>query len=310
VTSKVGWRPSLVWAGSIEAVCHNQTMRIRRPFCRADNNWSRRIEVWRSMVQKRAEMNHTFDDNEIIDGSNPGGATTSRSISVDSLAAVLAGCPRDAGFADYEGAAIERNLLGKQTYEGRRRAFRGLAELYGMDPKRILFRALRDLWFEDQSSQALLAGLCAFARDSTFRASGAAVLSAQPGDTVSTGQIASTLSQKFPLTYNEASLQKLARNTASSWLQAGHLVNSTAKKRVRVEATPAAMAYAMLLGHLQGLRGEALLASDWVRFLDMDLTTAQDMAEAASRSRYIEYKSGGGVIEVAFHHLLREEASR
>ena len=254
-------------------------------------------------------MSISFDASDIVAGILPGGATTSRSISVESLETVVAGCPRGAALSDYEEAALERNLLGKQTYEGRRRAFRGLTELYLMDPRRILFRSLRDLWVEDQPSHSLLAGLCAYARDSTFRASGAAVLVAEPGDIVSTDQIASMLSQKFPMTYNEASLQKLARNTASSWLQVGHLLNSTAKKRVRVEATPAAMTYAMLLGHLQGLRGADLLDSGWARFLDLDLAAAQDLADAASRSRYIEYKSGGGVVEVGFRHLLRDEAS-
>lgn len=254
-------------------------------------------------------MGHTFGDEDIIDGSDPGGATTSRSISVESLESVLAGCSPVADFATYQEAAMERNLLGKQTYEGRKRAFRGLAELYLMDPRRILFRALRDLWLEGESSHALLAGLCAFARDSTFQASGAAVLSAQRGDVVTTDQIASVLSQKFPMTYNEASLQKLARNTASSWLQVGHLVGRSAKTRAPIVATPPAMAYAMLLGHLQGLRGDSLLTSEWTRFLDLDLASAKDLAEAASRSRYVEYKSGGGVIEVGFNHLLRSEAS-
>lgn len=254
-------------------------------------------------------MSTIVDDSDIIDGSVPGGATISRSISVNSLEAVLAGCPREADFADYRDAAVERNLLGKQTYEGRRRAFRGLRELYLMDPGKVLFRALRDLWFEDLSSPALLAGLCAFARDSTFRASGSAVLGAELGDSVSTDRIASAIGQRFPLVYNEASLQRSARNTASSWSQVGHLIGRTGKVRALVEATPSAMAYAMLLGHLQGLRGASLLASDWVRFLDLDLTAAKVLADAAAKSRYIEYKSGGGVIEVGFRHLLRDEAS-
>lgn len=253
-------------------------------------------------------MRTAFDDSDIIDGSTPGGASTSRSISIDSLAAVLEGCPREADFTEYQAAAVERNILGKQTYEGRRRAFRGLKELFLMDPKRILFRALRDLWFESPESRAQLAGLCAFARDSTFRASGAAVLPASAGDLVSPDMIASAVSQRFPFAYNESSLQKSARNTASSWAQVGHLAGRTAKSRVRVAATPAAMAYAMLLGHLQGLRGEPLLTSDWVRFLDVDFRSARDLADAASRSRYIEYKSGGGVVEVGFRHLLRGEA--
>ena len=178
-----------------------------------------------------------------------------------------------------------------------------------MDSRKVLFRAMRDLWFESSPSHAQLAGLSAFARDSTFRASGDAVLGSGIGSVVSPDQIASALHRTFPGAYKEASLQKSARNTASSWAQVGHLEGRTAKRRVRIEATPAALAYAMLLGHLEGLRGEQLLGSEWVRFLDLNVAAANKLADAAARSRYIEYKSGGGVVEVGFRHLLRDEAS-
>ena len=54
---------------------------------------------------------------------------------------------------------------------------------------------------------------------------------------------------------NEAILDKVVRNASSSWTQSGHLRGRSRKTRQRVRATPAAAAYALLLGFACGSRG-------------------------------------------------------
>ena len=83
---------------------------------------------------------------EIAPGDISGGPNTSHTIMVGALAALLNGVPADARFSDYERAALEGNVLGKQTDGARRRTFRYLRELYLLRPDALLFRALRDLW--------------------------------------------------------------------------------------------------------------------------------------------------------------------
>jgi hypothetical protein len=61
---------------------------------------------------------------------------------------------------------------------------------------------------------------------------------------------------------------KISRNCASSWTQSGHLEGRVRKVRTRPAISPAAAAYAALLGSLAGFGGPALLASPWIVVLD------------------------------------------
>jgi hypothetical protein len=67
---------------------------------------------------------------EIVPGDVSGGTNTSHTIVISALAALLEALPAGATHAEYERAALESNLLGKQTDGGRRRTFRYLKELY------------------------------------------------------------------------------------------------------------------------------------------------------------------------------------
>jgi hypothetical protein len=242
---------------------------------------------------------------DILDGDAPGGTNTSHTIAVAHLSSLLAFLPPTSTRRDYEAAAVEQNLLGRATVEGRRRTFRYLRELYLMDPSRILFRALRDLWDEDLESQRLLAGLSALARDSVFRASAKGLLAVAPGTAVAAEDLAGFVTAVFPGAYNDATAAKIGRNTASSWTQTGHLQGRQSKTRQKVEGRPAAATYALLLGHLQGERGQSLCDSLWTRFLDATPREIESLAEAASHRGYLELRSGGGVLEIGFRHLLR-----
>jgi hypothetical protein len=197
--------------------------------------------------------------------------------------------------------------LGRSTIEGRRRAVRYLRELYLLDPSRILFRALRDLWDEEPSARPLLAGLSAYARDPVFRASAGGVLPTAPGDPVTSDDLTRAVLGVFPNAYNASTAGKIGRNTGSSWTQTGHLTGRSRKVREDVTATPASAAYAMLLGHLDGDRGQALYETPWAQFLDADRHDMERLAGLAARRGYLEMKSAGGVVEVGFRHLLRDE---
>ncbi len=206
---------------------------------------------------------------------------------------------------DYERAAVEENILGRATYAGRARTFRYLRELYLLDLDRLLFRALRDLWDEDQAAQPLLACLVALARDASFRATATAILPVSAGTRVTADDLTAAVEATFPGVYNKGTAAKIGRNTASSWTQSGHLSGRAKKIRVRAEARPVSVTLGLLLGHLQGLRGEGLLESYWIKALDVQPADARDLAWQASRRGFLELKAAGGVTEVGFSHLLR-----
>ncbi|MDP9459006.1 MAG: hypothetical protein M3Q22_01725 [Actinomycetota bacterium] len=240
----------------------------------------------------------------------PGGTNTSHTIAVDLLTSLLAATPPTATGGDYERVAVEENVLGRATRAGRARTFRYLRELYLLDPTRLLFRALRDLWDEDVAAQPLLACLTALVRDSAFRATSHAVLSSPVGASVDAGALTGAVVKRYPDVYNVATAAKIGRNTASSWTQSGHLEGRSNKRRRRPLVAPSSTTLSLLLGHLSGLRGEALFSSSWARVLDVPPEEVRRLAADASRRRYLELKDGGGVVEIGFRHLLRPPAER
>jgi len=244
---------------------------------------------------------------EIVAGKASGGANTSHTIVVPALTALLAAVPHDAPASEYQRAAIEANALGKATEGGRRRTYRYVRELYLLDPRSILFRALRDLWSDDVEAQPLLAGLCSLTRDSVFWASSSAITSTSPGDELTSEDLAAAVGERFPDSYGAATLAKIGRNTFSSWEQTRHLERGDRKRKRRTRAAvgPANLAYALLLGYLQGIRGGALFDTLWAKVLDAPKSHLLDLAFGAAQRGLIEFRQAGGVIDVGFNELLR-----
>ena len=252
-------------------------------------------------------VNAGVDPTEIVSGDISGGTNTSHTIVVNSLSVLLDAVPVLAAAGDYERAAVDENVLSKQTEGARRRTFRYLRELYLLRPDSLLFRSLRDLWPIDPPARALLACLCALARDPVFRASSVAITQTSPGDTLTSTDLAVAVGEQFPTTYSASTLAKIGRNTFSSWEQSGHLRehHSGVKLRTRATCRPADVAYALLLGHLEGVRGRALFDTLWASVLDQPTSHLLDLAAVASQSGMLELRHAGGVVEVGFRELLR-----
>ena len=244
---------------------------------------------------------------EIVPGDVSGGTNTSHTIIVGALVALLDAVPAGAPAAAYKRATIEANVLGKDTDAARHRTYRYLRELYLLRPDTLLFRALRDLWPVDPPARPLLAGLCALARDAVFRASSAAITNSSPGDTLRSADLAGAVGEMFPSSYGDSTLAKIGRNTFSSWEQTGHLAEAERATKVRTRAIcrPADVAYALLMGHVEGVRGGALFETLWARVLDQPTSHLMDLAASASQLGMLELRRAGGVVDVGFRVLLR-----
>jgi hypothetical protein len=244
---------------------------------------------------------------EIVPGDVSGGTNTSHTIVVGALTSLLDAVPRGAPRAAYQDAALEANVLGKDTDGARKRTYRYLRELYLLRPDSLLFRAMRDLWPVDPLARPLLAGLCALARDSVFRASSTAITASAPGDTVTSAELADAVGEQFPASYGAGTMAKIGRNTFSSWEQTGHLAGGVRATKVRTRAScrPADAAYALLLGHVEGARGHALFETLWANVLDQPASHLLDLAATASQQGMLELRHAGGVVDVGFSELLR-----
>jgi hypothetical protein len=235
------------------------------------------------------------------------GTHTSRTIMLADLETLLASVEGEASNADYRRVITEDNVLGKKTVSTRRLSGQRLTELYGLDADVTLFRILRRLWQSDSASRPLLAILCAAARDPLLRLTASAVLSARQGEIVSKETLEETIELGAPGRFNPSILNKIARNAASSWTQSGHLRGRRVKERIRPNATPAAAAYALVLGYLAGSSGQLLFSTFWTRLLDLPVDELTRLAVAASSRGWITYRQSGSVVEIRFPSLLTPE---
>ena len=236
----------------------------------------------------------------------PTGTHLSSTLKLDELRVLLANRSVPATENSYRAAIIEQNILGKPTATYRSTTFGRLRELYGLDPKMLVFRALTDLWDADESAQPMIALLCSTARDPILRAMTPFVLPLPVGVTVTPHELSEEAENQFPQKFVPTSRARLGRNVASTWEKAGILSGQQTKVRAKAQARPTSLAYALLLGDLCGRRGQALFTTLWAQMLDAPIHELMALAVVASRQGWIEYRSAGDVIEVSFRHLMRD----
>ncbi len=226
------------------------------------------------------------------------GTHTARTIMLSELSRLLAVVPTDAERQDYATAIIEANVLGKQTLATCRLTNQRLGELYGLDPALPIFRVLRRLWSLDEEGRPLLAMLCALARDPLLRTTAHGVLSLPYGGELVRTEHLETIREAAGDRLNDATLDKVARNTASSWTQSGHLEGRVRKVRRRVRPTVGPLSMALWLGSLEGRGGIALLSSPWCTVLDARGEALTPLVLNARQAGLVQARIGGGVVEI------------
>src|SRR5258708_8346525 len=205
--------------------------------------------------------------------NDPVGAHSSRTMMLAELRLLLAACPQSASFEEYRSAIIDEHVLLKKPVASRKASFKWLRELYALDRKTLLFRALRDLWDEDTQAQPLLALLSAVARDPLLRSTAESILAILIGETVTPEMMMDAVNVSFPDRYSPKTLKSTGRNIISSWQQAGLLSGKLHKVRMSAQSLPASVTYALLLAYLSDERAVALLPTLSFRFLHPPLPT-------------------------------------
>jgi hypothetical protein len=233
------------------------------------------------------------------------GTHTSRTIMLSEFSVLLRGCSPKATRADYVKAIVEDNCLGKDTLSTRRLTLQRMSELYALDASVPMFRLLRKFWYVDENPQ--LALLMSLARDPLLRATAPAVLSMSVGEEIARQHFTEAIRAAVDGRLNDEILDKVVRNAASSWTQAGHFEGRSRKKRKELEPTAVSVAFAILLGYMLGLRGHSLFASLFARVLDRDENAMTFLAVDAKRLGLLDIKSGGGMTVVSFDAVLTEQ---
>lgn len=234
-------------------------------------------------------------------------AHQSRTMMLDELQTLLHAAPDNATKADYMALMVDANILGKGTSKARQLTAKHLVELYGLDDKLCLFRVFRHLWQQDAQARPVLALTLALARDPLLRLSRPLMLAKQPGEAVDRREVEEMLDQSDPGRFSAASLKSFAQNINGSWTQAGFLQGRVRKVRILPRVTPTNLAYALFVGHLEGLRAQRLFASEWANLISGSRDELVALAQSASRRGLLVFMNAGGVMEVRFPGYLTPE---
>ena len=228
----------------------------------------------------------------------------SKTMMLSELSLLLEAVPADGTIDDYRNAVLDENALLKKSESTRKKSLKHLRELYVLNTDNRLFAALRTLFDHNPASLPLLALLMAVSRDGLLRATAPLILESPTGASVRAVLLSETVSAAFPDRMSPVTLQSAGRNIASSWTQSGHLQGKVSKVRARAEASVGAVVYALMLGHLSGVRGLPLYETLWARLLDTPQNEVDALAFAASQRGLLEYRRMGDVSEFGFSQLL------
>ncbi len=231
------------------------------------------------------------------------GAHTSRTMMLAELRAtfdaVLSGADRSA----YVSAIIEENCTHKSTAATRKLTNQRLSEFYALDPKVPMFRVLRRVWDLSPEGRPLLAMLTALARDPRFLMTAPYIIALDDGAECQREPMAAAVRSIGGDRLNASILDKVVRNAASSWVQAGHLAGRTFKKRSHVRPTPAVATYAAYLAFHAGLRGAEVFRSGWFQVIDASPAKARDLLLEAKQHGLIDLRLAGDVVTLGLDRL-------
>lgn len=228
------------------------------------------------------------------------GAHSARSMMLEELKLLFHGLPTEADRPRYEQDIVQFNVLHKSSENARKLTCRHMIDLYGLSPDIPLFKVFRELWELSEEAQPLLALQLAVARDPLLRGSTEVILSLHPGEHLSRETMEAHLAKDNPDRFSPASLRSFAQNINGTWTQSGYLSGRAKKYRTEQRVTYVNLVFALILGHYQGLSGQRLFSSFWVRLLATDLESLYELAHRATLRGLINFKKASEVIEVSF----------
>jgi hypothetical protein len=228
---------------------------------------------------------------------------TSRTIMFSELSKVMNYGISQGTFAD----SFTDNVAGKLSKSNQAKTSRYLKQLYGFDMTDPFFSSFTWFWRNAaEQEHSIIAHLYAIRSDYLLSESIEVVQTIPLGNKASIDLFVNNLEKYHPNRFTPATLLSVAQNIASSWKQAGFIVGKMKNIRTQPEIGFWSVTYALLLGYLEGLRGEFLLGSKYVRTLGLMSQKVRDLVTEAAKRDLIQYQYAGQVTTIMFGSLLKQ----
>ncbi len=227
---------------------------------------------------------------------------TSRTMMLAELSRIMAHGIEQGSFE----VSFTDNVAGKLSKANKDKTNLSLRYLYRFDPTNPAFSAF--VWFWKNSPEAdhpILALLFAISNDFLLSESIEIVQNTPLNQKVTVESLETNLASIHPGRYSPASLRSISQNLASSWKQAGFIRGKVKNIRVQPEISYRVVTFGMLLGYLEGMRGEFLLGSKYIRALCLPESGVRDQISEAAKRDLLQYQYSGHVTTILFPNLLK-----
>ncbi|MBS3903010.1 MAG: hypothetical protein KGZ30_01390 [Anaplasmataceae bacterium] len=202
---------------------------------------------------------------------------------------------------------FEENVIAKQTKHNVNDTNRLLKKLYLLDDSEPMFKVFHHFWnLSVANEKPLLALLLAITRDFLLAESIDTVINISSDNRVDVSVIEQCIESNHPKSYTDITRHSIAKNIASSWKQTGHITGKM--KNIRTQVTPGyyAVAYALFLGFVSGLRGDFLFKTKWTKVLDCSENELRSLAQEAAKRELLLFQYAGNVTVVNFKSLIQK----
>lgn len=226
---------------------------------------------------------------------------TSRTIMLSELSKVMNHGISQGDFAD----SFSDNVAGKLSKSNQEKTNRYLKQLYKFDDEDPAFVSFRWFWKNAPESECPIITLQYAIRNDYLLTESIEVLqAARIGDKAAINYFVDNLEKCHPNRFTPATLLSVAQNIASSWKQAGFIEGKVKNIRRQPEVGYWAVTFALLLGYLDGMRGEFLLGSKYINALGMPNQRVKELILEASKRDLVQYQSSGHVTAIILSNLL------
>ena len=202
---------------------------------------------------------------------------------------------------------IHDNVINKATKSGISHTSRYLKRLYDFDSSVPQFIAFKHFWRNSEEKyKPILAILYALGNDFLLAESIPVMNDTQIGKKVTVESLENNIENHYPQKYSENTRRSSAQNIASSWKQAGFITGKVKNIRTQTDITYLVVAFSFLMAYLNGIRGDFILKSNWVKALSLDEKTIRSHAIEAAKRDLLQYQFAGNVTSITFTNLLKK----
>ncbi|MDI1316902.1 hypothetical protein [Flavobacterium sp.] len=203
--------------------------------------------------------------------------------------------------------ALENNVTGKKSADGIKQTARFLSRIYHFNKTKASFKILKYFWQHiENDDKKIIVFLYALNTDYLLSESINVVNETRIGDIASVENFEKNVELYYPNKFSKVTRHSIGKNLASSWKQIGMITGKTKNIRTQPIVNYNMVAFAFIMAYLEGLRGDFIVTSKWIKALCLNESQLRELAIEASKRGLIQYQFSGNVTSITCNEILKK----